>query len=215
MNLQQWLGYLLAITAIIFLGGCTSAMKQTGLPTSSTISPLTTLPQSPTLTDLGEVKTHFEQIIPGVTTRSEVLKLMGEPDKKFVMPGNVDWWWYNPPQGAVYFGNDVVIRTSVALHPLGEIIAQQGSPERVVIHVVRDQHVPRITTTYLLYPESRTVLIIPEDTYSLSSKSWVDETKFAPNYYEEYLKDVVLLYDSHTITVTETTWPGFLATPNP
>jgi hypothetical protein len=178
--------------------------------TRASVSP--TIEMTPATSETPSLKeqqlaSNFAQIVPGITTRQNVIEMLGEPTTQTSTEGE-DNLWYDPPSGWITIINDRAVAKTAFVGKemsLEQIIEQNGAPERVV-QIIRAGHYGR-SSTWLLYPQSNLALELPGELDRFDPHLRPHGTETSPAYFAKFIQDQGLngtpLYEVKTIT-----WPG-------
>lgn len=146
-----------------------------------------------------------DQIVPGQSTKVDVLALLGEP-YEISADGTEDWWLYRSITVMFRTGGNVVTARRDPRHRLNEIVAKYGVPAQLVWQLPNFTGPHAISRTCLLYPQQGVFFVTEHKLTIFANDTFLNSSRVVePSQFEEALRRNGLFHQDRTLYTID--WP--------
>lgn len=158
-----------------------------------------------------DVNTYYslDEIIPGKSTKEEVLELLGIPNKEIEWEGKVTWLYKSQEYDnrISFVGEQVIGRDDPRLR-LDEIVTYYGVPDQILLRLPKIDYHGSIPRTYLLYPEEGAMFVEERQITELTVNTlFRDSFIVEPSQFDNFLIEFGILVENEIDEYQTIDWP--------
>jgi hypothetical protein len=151
----------------------------------------------------------LDRIIPGKSTKEEVLALLGAPSEETEWEGKVTWLYKSQEYDSrIRFVDEQVVGRDDPRLRLDEIVTHYGVPDQLLWRLPKIDYHGSIPRTYLLYPEEGAMFVEERQITELTANTlFRDSFIVEPSQFDNFLIEFGILVENEIDEYQTIDWP--------